>query len=168
MDDPHALREALARLAFQLARLDPGPLARLRRAEPGEPPADFWRLWHGGAWPGRPEKLKSEDWEWVVTAFAIVTPTGAPDGKLAPHDASVPLGRALHAAGISEARVAALLNTPFDLRRPLILRLCRTLAAKRQAMDMRDLGELLLRPHAPLRKLADTYYAADAAAAKET
>jgi CRISPR system Cascade subunit CasB len=159
MDDTGDVRGALFRLALAIVRLEPGQLAALRRATPGEGTPEFWRLWHSAEWPGR-----AENWEWVAAAFAIVTPTGRPEDKRTPHQSDLPFGRALQAAGISELRVARVLNAPFDQRRPLLIRLCRTLAAKDQTMDMRDLGELLLRPHAPLRKLADTYYAALAAA----
>lgn len=169
MDDAGKLRDALFLLITKvMVQLEPGPLARLRRTVPGTGSPDFWRVWHSPRWregiEGSEVTRYPEDWEWVVAAFAIVTPTGRPEDKRAPHQTDLPFGRALHAANVSELRVSRLLNAPFEQRRPLLLRLCRSLAARDQAMDMRDLGELLLRPHAPLRRLADTYYAALAAA----
>lgn len=166
------LDEAVYDLGVALARLPPGPLAELRRAEPGDGVASFWRIYHQQGLAA--QRIRDTDWEWVVIALALLTPTGTDPEMRSPHTGAVPLGRALYDAGVSEPRVAKLLNSTLDQRRAALLRLARRLAREGARFDTRELARLLLFPHADpaapgnaLRRLARTYYAAAAAAERE-
>ncbi|MGV6874107.1 type I-E CRISPR-associated protein Cse2/CasB [Pseudochelatococcus sp. B33] len=177
MPEPEAstaksLGDAVFGLGVALAKLPPGPLAELRRASPGDGVASFWRIYHGQGLAA--QAGKDLDWEWVITALALLTSTGANPEKRSAHDADTSLGRALFEAGVSELRVAKVLNSPLPQRREALMRLVRVLANKDARFDTRELAKLLLFPNAdraapgnPLRRLAKDYYAADAAARKE-
>lgn len=161
---------AVVGLAAALARSAPGPLAELRRMDPGQGAPAFWQLYY----QLRLDRQTGDDagWEWVAQALALLTPTGRDPAKLSTHDGHVPLGRALHAAGVGELRMAAVLNAPLPQRRVALIRLVRMLARDQARLDTRDLARLLLfanadvrNPQNPLRRLAQSYYAA--AAVKE-
>src|SRR5690606_6916585 len=107
-------------------------------------------------------------------ALALLTPTGNDPEKRSAHDAGTPLGRALFQAGVSEQRVAKALNAPLPQRRDALMRLVRVLARADIRFDTRELARLLLFSSSvpseqfnPLRRLAQTYYAAEAADAKK-
>ncbi len=160
------LNDAVFRLGVALARLPPGPLARLRRTTPGDGIADFWRVYFERKLDKQPGA--SVDWEWVVTALALLTPTGNDPDKRSAH-AGLPLGKALFDAGVSNMRVAKVLNAPFPERRGALIRLVRMLARADARFDTRELARLLLFTSAgnDLRNLAKSYYAAEAAVIKE-
>lgn len=164
------LNDAVFHLGVALARLPPGPLARLRRAKPGDGVSDFWRIYFERKLDKQPGASpdKSADWEWVVAALALLTPTGNDLNKRSPH-AAMPLGKALFDAGVSDMRVAKVLNAPFPERRKALMRLVRMLARADARFDTRELARLLLFPNADadLRYLAKNYYAAEAAVTKE-
>lgn len=167
-----SLDDAVFDLGVALAKLPPGPLAELRRAEPGDGVASFWRVYHEQGLEA--QHGGSVDWEWVAMALALLTPTGNDPDKRSAHDAGTPLGQALFKAGVSELRVAKVLNSPLPQRREALMRLVRMLARAEARFDTRELARLLLfanddpaAPRNPLRRLARTYYAAEAAAEKE-
>lgn len=123
----HDVHEVVAPLARSIALLQPGDLAKLRRTPPGAGGSGpFWRLFYHHAlqeYPGR-----SEAWEGVMQAIAILTPTGRPEGKHSAHNPTVSFGAALVEAGVSEQRVLSLLAQSLPQRRVTLTRLCRRLA----------------------------------------
>lgn len=167
-----SLDDAIFGLGVTLAKLLPGPLAELRRASPGDGTASFWRIYHMHRLEAQPGK--DLDWEWVIIALALLTPTGTDPDKRSAHDEKAPFGRALFEAGVSELRVAKVLNSPLPQRREALMRLVRMLVSKDARFDTRELAKLLLFANAdpaaqgnPLRYLAREYYAAEATARKE-
>jgi hypothetical protein len=161
------LNDAVFHLGVALARLSPGPLARLRRAKPSEDIADFWKIYFQQGLDRQPG-TSAADWEWVVAALALLTPTGNDPDKRSAHE-RIPLGKALFDARVSDLRVAKVLNAPFQERRKALMRLVRMLARADARLDTRELARLLLFSAAEkdLRNLAKSYYAAEAAATKE-
>lgn len=168
---PKSLDDAVFALGAALAKLPPGPLAELRRAHPGKGAAAFWRVYHQQALDTQPDR--DADWEWVVAALARLTPTGNDPDKRSAHTAGVSLGQALFRTGVSEPRVAKVLNSALPQRREALMRLVRVLARAGTTFDTRELARLLLfadpdpARENPLRRLAREYYAAEAAAQRE-
>lgn len=169
-----SLNEAVFALGVHLTRLPPGPVAELRRMTPGDGAGAFWRAYFEPDVALDKQPGDSIDWEWVVNALALLTPAGNDPEKRSAHDGKVPLGQALHDLGASETRVAQVLEAPLDQRRDYLLRLVRMLAREGTRFNTVDLARLLLptdldprAPNHPLRRLAQTYYAAEAAAKKE-
>lgn len=168
------LDQAVFDLAAHLARLPPGPLAELRRMTPGTGNGAFWRVYFLPELELADQRGTDVDWEWIVHALALLTPSGRDPGKRSAHDGRVPLGQALYMIGVSEARVAQVLEAGPGRRRDYLLRLVRMLAREQAVFNTADLAGLLLPDVAdpasgadPLRRLARTYYAAEAAAKKE-
>ena len=56
-------------------------------------------------------------WAALMQAIAVLTPKGRDPKKQSAHDYSLPMGRALCAAGVSELRLARLLSAAPELRR---------------------------------------------------
>ncbi|WP_186395017.1 hypothetical protein [Stappia sp. TSB10GB4] len=162
----------VAKLAAAMLRLDPGELARLRRMEvdgPGEP--EFWKLAVGCGLQGEPRDLR------LVRLLALLAPKGARATRVPFHKSGTEhaLGRALHKAGLSEARLARFLALPRGGRADALERLVRLLAARGASaagIDCTDIARLVwFDTPRDLRKLAETYYRGlDAAAinAKDT
>ncbi len=158
-----ALNTRIVALVHDLLRLDPGPLASLRRTSPGEGCAAFWRVYHRAGLADQPFPA-AEAWEHALHAIALLVPTGREGERRSPHDASRPLGRALFEADVSHARIARLLATPFSSRREPLARLARRLAHDGRPFDVRHLARLMLREsRGDLRLLASAYYGAEAA-----
>lgn len=164
-----SLAATVAKLAAAMLRLDPGALARLRRMEvdgPGEP--EFWKLAVGCGLEGDPRDLR------LVRLLALLAPKGEmgsrkPFHRRGPEHA---LGRALHKAGLSEARLARFLALPRSGRADALERLVRLLAARgasAEGIDCTDIARLIrFDTSRDLRKLAETYYRGlDAAAIKD-
>lgn len=169
-----SLNDAVYELGRHLTRLPPGPLAELRRMEPGAGIGAFWRVYFAPSVALDRQKGTAFDWEWVVHALALLTPTGNDPEKRSAHDGKVPFGQALHDIRVSEARVAQVLEAGLDQRRDHLIRLVRMLARDGATFNTADLARLLLFAHDDprakenaLRRLAQTYYAAEAAAKKE-
>lgn len=169
-----SLNDAVFGLGVHLARLPPGPLADLRRMQPGTGVGAFWRVYFAPDVALDGQAGDAFAWEWVVHALALLTPTGNDPEKRSAHDGKVPLGQALHGIRVSEARVSQVLEAALDQRRDHLLRLVRMLAREGVRFNTVDLARLLLFPQADprakdnaLRRLAQTYYAAEAAASKE-
>lgn len=122
------LREAVPGIAFEIARLDPGPAAALRRGPlAGAGAAAFWRLLAKYD-PKGVEKNKA-GWAVLIQAIAILTSKGRNPDKRSSHDHNASMGGTLFGAGVSELRLARLLAAPAEKRRQLALRLCRRLSA---------------------------------------
>ncbi len=160
----------IVRLAGGIARLESGPAASLRRGPlAGSGSAAFWHLMAAnGIHPGH---RKLEHWATVIRAIAILTPKGRDDPgslKRSPHDGSNPMGTALHQAGISQLRLARLLSARGRMRRDLVVRTCRRLAAKDPVrFDLRTLARFVLfEDESAARWVARHYYAARFRAAK--
>ena len=154
----------IVRLTGGIAGLAPGPAASLRR-DPmaGSGSAAFWHLMatHGID----PKERGPKRWAAVTQAIAILTPKGRRDSgspKFSPHDGANPMGTALHQAGITEQRLARLLSARGGMRRDLVVRTCRRLAAKEAVrFDLRTLAMFVLsEDDSAARWIARHYYAA--------
>ena len=160
----------IVRLAGGIAGLEPGPAASLRR-DPlvGSGGAAFWYMMAANGI--RPGNRKLERWAAVIQAIAILTPKGRRDfgrPKPSPHDGGNPMGTALHQAGITEQRLARLLSARRGMRRDLLVRTCRRLAAKEEVrFDLRTLARFVLfEDESEARWIARHYYAAHVSAAR--
>ena len=163
-DNPRP-KQAAPWLATYIANLDPGSAAALRRGPlAGAGAAAFWKLAAEHASSGA---VRDETgWAALVQAIAILTPKGREIGRTPAHDPKVSMGAALHEAGISELRLARLLDAPREMRRDLALRLCRRLAAtEHKRFDLRTLEKLILfGSDRTSRRIARDYYRAEAEA----
>lgn len=122
------LGEAVPRIACKIARLDPGSAAALRRGPlAGAGAAAFWRLL--AKYGPKGVEKNEEGWAALVQAIAILTPKGRNPDKRSSHDSSASMGGTLFGAGVSCLRLARLLAAPAEMRRQLVLRLCRRLSA---------------------------------------
>ena len=164
---PGGLRpdQVAPRLAAYIAGLDPGPAAALRR-DPlaGAGTAAFWKLAAEYAPDGA--ILDEEGWAMLIQSIAILTPKGREIDRRPAHDPSIPMGGALYEAGVSELRLARLLDAPREMRRDLAVRLCRRLAATdHKRFDLRTLAALILYGSEKTnRRIARDYYRAEAKA----
>ena len=155
------------RMAGLIATLDPGPAASLRRNPlAGLGTAPFWDLLARNDVEASGERL--ERWAAVIQAMAILTPKGRDSAKLSAHNGAVPMGVALHQAGVSEQRLARLLSARGEMRRDLLIRTCRRLAASEPVrFDLRTLAKFVLyEDESQSRFIARKYYTAAAMAAK--
>ena len=142
-------REAMRRMARDIGKLAPGPAAALR-LDPyrGAGAAAFWKLLTEHLPADMP--VNEERWAAWVHAAAILTPRGRHPNKLSAHNDKVPMGRALHDAGVSEERLARLLATPTTRRTTAVTRICRRIAAGRSeagrntGFNLITLGEFIL------------------------
>ena len=165
-DEPRS-KQAAPWLATYIANLDPGSAAALRRGPlAGAGAAAFWKLAAEHASSGA---VRDETgWAALVRAIAILTPKGRETGRTPAHDPKVSMGAALYGAGVSELRLARLLNAPREMRRDLAIRLCRRLAAtEHKRFDLCTLEKLILFGGDPTsRKIARDYYRAEAKAGR--
>lgn len=162
---------ALAReIAAMLRRLEPGPLAVLRRMDDTGAPA-FWRLAAAHPAIGR----NTDTWRAITRMLAILTPKGRPEDRPAVQH-RIPLGRALCDGGdpfwrprdlaapdgvVSERRLAAFLATRGAARGVALERLARALARSLPAdcqVNPADLAFALLAPTDPENRIARDYY----------
>ena len=158
------LYRAVPKLAFEIARLDPGSAAALRRGPlEGAGAAAFWKLTAELAPDLTPRQEPA--WASVVQAIAILTPRGRDESRESAHSPAVPFGRALYAAGLSELRLARLLTAPPRMRHRLSIRLCRWLSASEQnRCDVVTLAHFIVFGGAAGRRIARDYYRAEAVA----
>lgn len=157
--EPASLAATVAKLATAMLRLEPGALARLRRMDvdgPGEP--EFWKLAVTFGLKGETRDMR------LVRLLALLAPKGAAENRTPFHQygSGHALGRVLHKAGLSEARLARFVTLPQGKRAEALERLIRFLAANRAsagAVDCTDIARLLYFDSTrDLRKLAETYY----------
>ena len=139
-----ALREAIPKIAFEIARLDPGPAAALRHGPySGAGAAAFWRLLARHAPVGAAHN--EAGWAALIQAIAVLTPKGRNPEKPSAHDYSLSMGRALSEAGLSELRLARLLSAAPGSRPEVAVRTCRRLAAgESNRFNLVTLGEFVL------------------------
>ena len=159
------LHEVIPRLAFEITQLGPGAAAALRRGPlDGAGAAAFWKLMAEYV----PDVTATHETAWaaLVQCTALLTPKGRESSRKSAHDHSVPMGGALHSAGLSELRLARLLAAPQDMRRTLSIRICRWLAAGEQnRFNLVTLGQFILfGTDSTDRRIAREYYRADATA----
>jgi len=157
--------DVIPRIAREIARLDPGPVAALRRGPgAGAGAAAFWKLL------ATHDPVGSEGgWAALIQAIAILTPKGRHAEKRPVHDYSIPMGKALYDADISELRLARLLGARADLRPRLAVRTCRRLATTEfSRFDLVTLGHFVLfGREATDRRIARDYYRAEVAARRK-
>ncbi len=156
------LHEIAAKLAVEIAHLDSGSAAALRRGPlEGAGAAAFWKLTAELV----PDLTAHREagWATMVHAIAILTPKGRDMSKKSAYDPSLAVGRALYNAGVSELRLARLLASPPDMRQKLTIRLCRWLAGSEQnRLDLVTLAQFILFGEAAGRRIAREYYRAEA------
>ena len=134
----------IVRLAGDIGRLEPGSAAALRRGPlEGAGSAAFWQLMakyetgHGGPALSR--------WAAIAQAIAILTPKGRGSVRRTAHDGRKPMGAALADANISDLRLARLLSSRGQMRRDLLVRTCRRLAASDPVQfNLRTLAKFVL------------------------
>ena len=144
-------------LASSIVRLEPGPLARLRRMDvsgPGE--GDFWKL------AVKHNLSPPERWLLPVHLMALLTPKGSPSSNKPLHDSRTPFGKALAESGYPEIRLMRFLSLPSDRRGGALERMSRWIASGGHfGVDCRDICYLhFVSGPRPLRHLAETYYQA--------
>lgn len=119
-------------------RFPTGDRAALRRMTPGQPlPLVFYRfaLQHlPEGWDHSEERVL--DWVTLVAGIALMSPNA--------HRGDRPLGKVLAETGYSEARLERLLAAEGNVRRILLLRAARFLAAKGSPCNWVDAAQLLL------------------------
>lgn len=171
--DRLTIGQTVARLAQEIAVLEPGPASALRRGpRHGAGAAAFWKLlakYGPGFELGRD---REDGWSTLVQAIAILTPKGRSSNdapKEPAHDPRTAMGAALHDAGVSELRLARLLTAPQPMRRTLVVRLCRRLAAADQRrFDLRTLARFVLNGQDAGRLIAKDYYRAQTTAGRQS
>ena len=166
--DTSSLASAVVGVAREIAALEPGPAAALRRGPlTGAGTAALWKLL---AQYAPSDRLDEAGWGALIQAVAILTPKGKPTGENATrrqsaHAPELSMGAVLHAADISEVRLARLLTAPTQMRRQLSIRLCRRLAAADQRrFDLVTLARFMLYgDDRARRRIARDYYRAEGA-----
>ena len=163
------LSKVIPKLAYEIARLDPGSVAALRRGPlSGAGAAAFWKLI--AEYDPNDAVRNETGWAALIQAIAVLTPKGRDPDKKSAHDPLLPMGRALYTAGVSELRLARLLAASTDLRRELTIRVCRRLAASAQnRFDLLTLVRFILFGDDKTdRQIARDYYRADAIAWRDS
>jgi len=170
-----SLDEKIGAVSQRLLGLDSGPLAELRRMEPGCPGTPiFWRL---AAEHGFGEGETTQRWMQIVRILAILTPRSHLNPAVRLHDRFRHLGRVLCDGGnqawpsdpknprpaLSETRFARLLSTPAARRGEALERIARMLARTRTpevGINCTEIACLLLQADdsQPLQDLARDYY----------
>ena len=157
--------EVIPRIAREIALLDPGPVAALRRGpRAGAGAAAFWKLL------AKHNLIDSKGWAALIQAIALLTPKGRHAEKRPAHDYSISMGKALYNAGVSELRLARLLGATADQRPRFAVRACRRLAATEfSRFDLVTLGHFILFGREVTdRRIARDYYRAEAAARRKS
>lgn len=152
--------DSIAKIATVIANLDSGLAAELRRGPlAGAGSIAYWRLLAKYDIPSSSEK-QLVDWASVLQSVAILTPKGKLQGVKQPaHDPRCSMGKALHAAKISELRLARLLALPQEIRGSMVVRLCRRLsAAGYNRFDLKTLAAFILGRESASQKIAQEYY----------
>lgn len=157
-------------IAVELRRLDPGPLAVLRRMGPGGAPA-LWRLSARYAEICR----QPEEWRAITRILAILTPKGRAEDRT-PIAHHLPLGQALCDGGdpawrpddpaaakgvVSEDRLARFLATRGPARAVALERLARALTRDlpgNARIRPADIAFAVLQPADPYNRIARDYY----------
>ena len=160
------------RVVETIRRLDPGPLAELRRMRGNTGAPAFWRLSSRHPTMGNPNYLgRSIDF---VRMVAILTPTGDPAERRSLHERGRNIGMALCDGGdprwpgtsqqprpiLSERRLWRLIASRGEQRGIMLTRAVRMLAhcrAPDSGVDVIDLAQIVFKPEDGSR-LAEPYY----------
>lgn len=164
------LGDLIPRLATEIAHLDPGSAAALRRGPlNGAGVAAFWKLLARYSPDGDERR-----WAALIQAIAILTPRSRKPEKDSAHQREPSMGKALFKAEVSEMRLARLLAAPSGQRSELAVRTCRRLARTDfNRFNLVTLGQLVLSgdTHAAQKagqRIARDYYRADLSAMRES
>ena len=158
-EDELSRGRVVSRLAWDIAKLDPGPAAALRRGPlAGAGAAAFWKLTAEHA--PRAAARNESGWAALIQAIAILTPKGTEADRKPAHEPAIPMGAALYDAGVSKLRLARLLAAPKEIQRDLALRLCRRLSGTEHGrFHLGTLASLILfGKEETNRKIARDYY----------
>lgn len=181
-EQPADFGSTVRKIARDIAGLDPGPAAALRRGPlKGAGAAAFWKLL-ARCEPQEAER-NEEGWGALIQAIAILTPKGQ-GSQSAPGETPAetsrgrrsafgrtPMGQALAEAKVSDGRLSRLLATKDEQRRETAVRLCRRLAAAEvPPFNLTTLGHFIVHGNEKTdRRIAcDFYRAFDAAERKTT
>ena len=159
--ETHSLGQVVSGLAGEIARLTPGPAAALRRGPlSGAGAAAFWQLMaiH------QPRTNDEAGWAALIQGIAILTPKGTDPEKKSAHEYRFPMGSVLSKAEFSELRLARLLNAPKEMRRDLVIRMCRRLSrTEYNRFNLETLARFILFADDETdRRIARDYYRTDA------
>lgn len=171
--DLAAAAAAALAAAEEMQRLDPGPMAELRRMTPDAPAPAFWRL----AVRHRAMTERRAGWIHILKILALLTPKGAPEGRPPLHAYERPLGKVLCDGGdpdpkwrpqgtppdgvFSERRLVQLLATRGKARFVALERAARMIAAKREpasGIDVTQIAFALLWPEVANPIIAEAYF----------
>ena len=172
----HPVDKTARAAARMLQRLEPGPLAELRRMETSVGAAGFWRL--AAQHPATIDNIDNslEDWMAIVRILAILTPKGDPAERKPLHDVKRRLGEVLCDGGdpgwpnsnsprpvLSERRFAQLIATRGKQRGVLLRRAVSAISRTRQpdsGVNVADIAWTLLDSDSGRsgRRLAEPYY----------
>lgn len=161
--------EATLAAAKFLQHLGPGPLAQLRRMEPGSAAPAFWRLVaRHPTTIGNPNR--EQTWMYIVRILAILTPRGDPENRSSLHNGKQRLGKVLCDGGnpdwtgpspaLSEHRLMKLMAARGQQRTVLLTRAARAIARSMHpgiGLNVTDVAHALLFPDKN-RDLAEHYY----------
>lgn len=161
---PSPAEQVVPKVAQRIARLGPGPAAALRRGPTkGAGTAAYWQLVAQLENDGLPGD--SPSWKTIIQSIAILTPRGQDPEKQSSHDPTMAMGAVLFDAGLSELRLAHLLNARTAARRRLVVRTCRRLASSgHHRFNLRTLARFVLYQNSdkPAQDIAREYYRAEA------
>ena len=167
MDSDPTVGDVAVRVARDIAGLDPGSAAALRRGPlAGAGAAAFWKLLADHDISSN----RLEAWATVVQATAVLTPVGkAATDQTRPsaHDGRRAMGSAIHSAGLSDLRLARMLSAKGAGRCDQLIRLCRRLSRdpENRRFDLRTLARFIVRGDEETdRRIARDYYRAEAKA----
>lgn len=171
--DTHSVSRVAIAAAHMLERLEPGPLAELRRLDTSAGAAGFWRL---AAQHPAAINNNLEDWMAIVRILAILTPKGDPAERKPLHDAKRRLGEVLCDGGdlnwpdsnpprpvLSEQRLARLMAARGKQRGVLLRRAMSAVSRTRQrdsGINVVDIAWTLLDSDIGRtgRRIAESYY----------
>lgn len=159
--ETHSLSQVVSRLAGEIARLDPGSAAALRRGPlSGAGAAAFWQLMA----THQPRTNDETGWATLIQGIAILTPKGTDPNKKSAHEYRLPMGSALSKAKFLDLRLARLLNAPKEMRRDLAVRMCRRLSrTEYNRFNLETLARFILYADDETdRRIARDYYRTDA------
>lgn len=162
--------QVIADLAKDVARLDSGALAALRRgALVGAGAPAFWTLLARHDLSAVRRDI--DGWAAVMQGMALMTPRGRDQNRPPAHDPRMPLGRALANGGtteregpsspplFSELRLARLMASKGMIRQDLALRACRMFASHEVRINWSQMARLILDgDEYTARRIARDYY----------
>jgi CRISPR system Cascade subunit CasB len=163
----HSLGQVVSRLAQNIARLDPGSAAALRRGSlSGAGAAAFWQLMA----THQPRTNDETGWATLIQGIAILTPKGTDPNKKSAHEYRLPMGSALSKAKFLDLRLARLLNAPKEMRRDLAVRMCRRLSRTEYSrFNLETLARFILFADDETdRRIARDYYRAKAESERQS